>query len=317
VIVAEGLGKAFGALQAVEGVSFTVGAGEIFGLLGPNGAGKTTTVRMLAGLIGPSSGRATVDGHDVVADATTVRAMTGVLTESPGLHSRLTARQNLAYYGRLYGMVGANLEGAVDRYLDLVGLTDAADRKAGTFSKGMRQKVAIARALLHEPKVIYLDEPTSTLDPTAAKGIRDFVATLRDAGRSIVICTHNLDEAERLCDRIAIVSRTILASGTPAELRRSAGLRPTTVHLDGGVGAHALSELAATLPFVAATRITAEGLAVTLANGEADAPDLIRTLVERGARITAVGTDSVSLEDVYLGLVGPVGASVPEATDAD
>jgi ABC-2 type transport system ATP-binding protein len=177
--------------------------------------------------------------------------------------------------------------------------------------------VAIARALLHEPKVIYLDEPTSALDPTAAKGIRDFVATLREAGRSIVICTHNLDEAERLCDRIAIVSQTVLATGTPAELRRAAGLRPTTVHLDGGVGAHPLAELAETLPYVASARVTVDGLAVTLTNGEADAPDLVRALVERGARITAVATESVSLEDVYLSLVGPVGTSVPEASDGD
>jgi len=304
VIVAEDLVKRFGAVEAVGGVSFTVRAGEIFGLLGPNGAGKTTTLRMLAGLIAPTAGRATVDGLDVATDAQRVRAMTGVLTESPGLHARLTARQNLAYYGRLYGLQGAALSAAVDRYLAVVGLTDVADRKAGVFSKGMRQKVAIARALLHEPKVIYLDEPTSALDPTAAKGVRDFVATLREAGRSIVICTHNLDEAERLCDRIAIMSGTIRAEGTPAELRHAAGRQITRVSLDGGAGREPLAALATTLPFVVGVESTTDGLAVSTSHGRNDAPDLVQALVAGGARITAVGTDAASLEQVYLDLVG-------------
>ena len=196
-------------------MSFTVGDGEIFGLLGPNGAGKTTTVRMLAGLISPTAGTAIVNGHPLGETTQQIRAFTGILTESPGLHEKLTARQNLAYYGRLYGLRGARLREAVDRYLGVVEMSEYADRRVGGFSKGMRQKIAIARALLHEPEVIYLDEPTSGLDPSAAKTVRDFIATLRALGRSIVVCTHNLDEAERLCDRIGIMRGTPAAGGHP------------------------------------------------------------------------------------------------------
>ncbi|MDQ2689854.1 MAG: ABC transporter ATP-binding protein, partial [Chloroflexota bacterium] len=223
MIEALGLGKSFRSLTAVHDLSFTVGDGEIFGILGPNGAGKTTSIRMLTGLIAPSAGTARVNGLQLGADSQRIRAITGILTESPGLHDKLTARQNLGYYGRLYGLRGAALRRAVDRYLAVVGMSEAADRRVGGFSKGMRQKVAIARALLHEPEVVYLDEPTSALDPSAAKSVRDFVATLRDAGRSIVVCTHNLDEAERLCDRIGIMRGTLLTVDTPARLRRRNG----------------------------------------------------------------------------------------------
>ena len=220
MIVVSGLRKDFRSLTAVHDMSFTVGDGEIFGLLGPNGAGKTTTVRMLAGLIAPTSGIATVNGHALGDETQQIRAISGILTESPGLHEKLTARQNLAYYGRLYGLRGSRLRDAVTRYLGVVEMNEHADRRVAGFSKGMRQKIAIARALLHEPEVIYLDEPTSALDPSAAKNIRDFVSGLRDAGRSIVICTHNLDEAERLCDRIGIIRKTLIEVNTPAALRR-------------------------------------------------------------------------------------------------
>ncbi len=154
MIVAEGLGKTFRSLTAVHDLSFSVGEGEIFGILGPNGAGKTTTIRMLSGLIAPSSGTARIGDHELGRDSQRIRAMTGVLTESPGLHDKLTARQNLGYYARLYGLRGANVRRAVDRYLRVVGLTDAGDRRVAGFSKGMRQKVAIARALIHEPEVL-------------------------------------------------------------------------------------------------------------------------------------------------------------------
>ncbi len=233
MIEALALHKQFRSVTAVHDLSFTVGDGEIFGLLGPNGAGKTTSVRMLSGLIAPTSGGARVNGMELGRESQRIRAITGVLTETPGLHDKLTARANLGYYGRLYGLRGATLRRAVDRYLGVVGLADEADRRVGGFSKGMRQKVAIARALLHEPDVIYLDEPTSALDPSAAKTVRDFVATLRDAGRSIVVCTHNLDEAERLCDRIGIMRGTLLQVDTPAGLRRRNGSASVRVELVG------------------------------------------------------------------------------------
>jgi len=307
MIEVSGLAKRFGSLSAVHDLGFTVGDGEIFGILGPNGAGKTTTVRMLAGLIAPSAGHARVNGLELGRDSQRIRATTGILTESPGLHDRLTARQNLAYYARLYGLRGRNLRTAVDRYLRVVGLLDEADRRVGGYSKGMRQKVAIARALLHEPEVIYLDEPTSGLDPSAAKTIRDFVATLRDAGRSIVVCTHNLDEAERLCDRIGIMRGTLLQVDTPARLRRRNGTAAVRIDLVGARRPGSFLDLLGQLPFVEAARDEDGALLVEVRDPRADNPDLVRALVEAGARIVGVHEQAATLEQVYLDLVGEAG----------
>ena len=317
MIAVEGLERRFGIVTALRDVSFTVRAGQIYGLLGPNGAGKTTTVRILAGLIAPSAGRVRVVDLELGRDNPQIRSLTGILTESPGLHDRLTARQNLTYYGRLYGLTDTALRTAVDRYLDVVGLTDAADRRVGGYSKGMRQRVAIARALLHEPRVIYLDEPTSALDPEAAKSIRQLVATLRDEGRSIVLCTHNLDEAERVCDRIGILNGRLLAEGTPAELRRRGRAAATRVALDGGpVDASDLAAMLGSLPFVRNARAEGGDLWVELAEPRRDTPELVRELVTRGARVLAVAEDVASLEQVYLELVGERGERDPEGASA-
>ena len=307
MIEAVGLAKRFRSLTAVHDLSFTVGDGEVFGILGPNGAGKTTSVRMLAGLIGPSEGTARINGLELGRDAQRIRASTGVLTEAPGLHDKLTARQNLGYYGRLYGLRGANLRRAVDRYLGVVGLSDAADRRVGGFSKGMRQKVAIARALLHEPEVVYLDEPTSALDPSAAKTVRDFVATLRDAGRSIVVCTHNLDEAERLCDRIGIMRGTLLLVDTPARLRRRGRSATVRVDLVGARRPTSFLDLLAELPFVEGAQASDGALLVEVREPRGDNPELVRALVGAGARIVAVNEEVATLEQVYLDLVGEAG----------
>jgi ABC-2 type transport system ATP-binding protein len=317
LIAVEGLERRFGIVTALRDVSFSVRAGQIYGLLGPNGAGKTTTVRILAGLIAPSAGRVRVVDLELGRDNPQIRSLTGILTESPGLHDRLTARQNLTYYGRLYGLTDTALRTAVDRYLDVVGLTDAADRRVGGYSKGMRQRVAIARALLHEPRVIYLDEPTSALDPEAAKSIRQLVATLRDEGRSIVLCTHNLDEAERVCDRIGILNGRLLAEGTPAELRRRGRAAATRVALDGGpVDASDLAAMLGSLPFVRNARAEGGDLWVELAEPRRDTPELVRELVTRGARVLAVAEDVASLEQVYLELVGERGERDPEGASA-
>jgi len=307
MIVVEGLRKDFRALTAVYDMSFTVGDGEIFGLLGPNGAGKTTTVRMLAGLISPTAGTAIVNGHPLGETTQQIRAFTGILTESPGLHEKLTARQNLAYYGRLYGMRGARLREAVDRYLGVVEMSEFADRRVGTFSKGMRQKIAIARALLHEPEVIYLDEPTSGLDPSAAKTVRDFVASLRSLGRSIVVCTHNLDEAERLCDRIGIMRGTLLRVDTPAGLRRHGRAATVRVELNGARGPESFIGRLADLPYVTGVQAHDGTLVVELGDPSHDTPDLVAELVGAGARITSVVEDARTLEDAYLALVGEIG----------
>jgi ABC-2 type transport system ATP-binding protein len=309
VIVVEGLRRDFGQLVAVHDLSFEVADGEIFGLLGPNGAGKTTTVRMLAGLIRPTAGSASVNGHPLGEGSQRIRALTGILTEAPGLHDKLTARQNLAYYGRLYGLTGGALRAAVDRYLGVVGMGEHGDRRVGGFSKGMRQKVAIARALLHEPEVIYLDEPTSGLDPLAAKTVRDFVATLRELGRSIVVCTHNLDEAERLCDRIGIMRGTLLRLDTPAGLRRHGRNATVRVELNGARGPESFLALLARLPAVLGAQAQPEerSLLVELADPPRETPDLVAELVGAGARISGVREEAATLEEVYLDLVGEVG----------
>jgi ABC-2 type transport system ATP-binding protein len=187
-----------------------------------------------------------------------------------------------------------------------VGLADVGDRRVGGFSKGMRQKVAIARALLHEPDVVYLDEPTSALDPSAAKTVRDFVATLRDAGRSIVVCTHNLDEAERLCDRIGIMRGTLLQVDTPARLRRQNGTASVRVDLVGARRPESFLDLLGTLPFVEAARASNGSLLVEVGDPRGDNPELVRTLVDAGARIVGVAEEAITLEQVYLDLVGEV-----------
>jgi ABC-2 type transport system ATP-binding protein len=307
MIVVEGLRKDFRRLTAVHDMSFTVGDGEIFGLLGPNGAGKTTTVRMLAGLISPTAGTAIINGHPLGETTQQIRAFTGILTESPGLHEKLTARQNLAYYGRLYGLRGSRLREAVGRYLDVVEMSEFADRRVGTFSKGMRQKIAIARALLHEPEVIYLDEPTSGLDPSAAKTVRDFIATLRALGRSIVVCTHNLDEAERLCDRIGIMRGTLLRVDTPAGLRRHGRAATVRVELNGARGPESFIGRLVDLSYVSGVQAKENTLVVELADPPHETPDLVAELVGAGARITSVVEDAQTLEEAYLSLVGEIG----------
>ena len=307
MIVVEGLRKDFRALTAVHDLSFRVGDGEIFGLLGPNGAGKTTTIRMLSGLIAPTAGTAVVNGQPLGQGSQRIRATTGILTESPGLHEKLTARQNLAYYGRLYGLRGKPLRDAVVRFLGVVEMTEHADRRVATFSKGMRQKVAIARALLHDPEVIYLDEPTSGLDPSAAKTVRDFIATLRSLGRSIVVCTHNLDEAERLCDRVGIMRGTLLQVDTPAGLRRQGRAATVRVELNGARGPESFIERMADLPFVTGVQAKETSMVVEVSDPPHDTPDLVAALVALGARITSVVEEAPTLEEAYLALVGEHG----------
>jgi ABC-2 type transport system ATP-binding protein len=307
------LGRRFGDLWAVRDMDLDVAPGEVLGLLGPNGAGKTTTVRLLAALIAPSEGSATVDGRDVVTDAEAVRARIGILTETPGLYEKLSAIDNLDFFGRLHGLPAALRAERAGRLLRLFDLWDRRDDTAGTFSKGMKQKLAIARALLHDPAVLFLDEPTAALDPEAAWVVRDAIAALREAGRTIVLATHNLDEAERLCDRIAFVRHGILRVDTPVGLR---GAVPggTAVDIvlagDGPEGLDALAASIATLPGVGevrpdgAARGGGRALTVALPGGEAAIPDIVSAVVGRGGRILEVRRRSATLEDVYFEVMG-------------
>jgi ABC-2 type transport system ATP-binding protein len=299
MIVTERLSKSFGKLQAVQDLDLRVEAGEVFGFLGPNGAGKTTTVRMLSGLIGPTSGTAWVAGCEVGRQDGELRRKVGILTESPGLYDRLSAERNLGFFADLYEV--SDISGQVERYLRLLGLWDRRHEPVGGFSKGMRQKLAIARAILHEPQVVFLDEPTSALDPEAARLVREFIGELRAEGRAIVLCTHNLDEADRLCDRIAVFRTRILALDTPAALRRQLFGRSVVFHLREVSPAY-LACLQA-LPVVRAVEAVDRRLVVNLEDPERDNPRMIRALVEAGAEIQFVGELRRTLEDVYLRLV--------------
>lgn len=224
MIEIEGLTKSFGSHIAVKDVSFDVRPGEVVGLLGPNGAGKTTTLRMLSTTLRPTSGTARIAGYDVVREPDKVRASLGVLPTDPGLYGRLTAEENLRFFGRLAGLSGAELERRIDRLLKWLGMDEHRKRRTEGFSKGMRQKIALARSILHEPPVLILDEPTAGLDVSAARTIIDFIQESKAAGRTVLFSSHYLVEAERVCDRIAIIADgRIRATGTPEEICREAG----------------------------------------------------------------------------------------------
>jgi ABC-2 type transport system ATP-binding protein len=299
MIRTNGLTKKFKETLAVDGLSLEIHEGEVFGFLGPNGAGKTTTVRMLTALIGPSSGSAEVAGFQIGREDTAIRRSVGVLTESPGMYDNLSAEYNLRIYADLYDV--ADPAGQVEKYLKMLGLFDRRLDAAGTFSKGMKQKLAIARALLHEPKIIFLDEPTAGLDPEAARLVRDFIAELKKEGRTIFLCTHNLDEADRLCDRIGVFKTRLLVVDTPANLRSSIFGRKVVYHLRASDEKFVSSVRA--LPFVREAKVMESKLLVTLDDPEKQNPEIIRVLVRDGADIQFVGELRHSLEDVYLQLV--------------
>ena len=299
MIVAKGLTKRFGDVLAVDNLDMDIRPGEIFGLLGPNGAGKTTTIRMLGALIAPTSGVASIAGYELGRDDNEIRRSVVILTESPGLYDRLSAERNLSFFAELYDV--EDIAGQVERYLRLLGLWDRRGDEAATFSKGMRQKLAIARAMLHEPEVLFLDEPTAGLDPEMSRLVRKFIGELKGKGRTIFLCTHNLDEADRLCDRIAVLNGRLLAIDTPEALRNKLYDRKVVFHLGSVVPAY--EALVSEQPFVHVVETRENKLVIALDDPEINNPKLIRELVEAGADIQFVGELRHSLEDIYLRLV--------------
>src|SRR5947207_6406998 len=231
VVRTEKLTKRFGALTAVDGIDLEVHEGEVFGFLGPNGAGKTTTLRLLCALIAPTSGTAEIAGFKLGRDDPKIRAAVGILTEQPGLYERQSAWDNLVFYATLYGLPTPVAKAQAERYLRLMGLWERRTEPVVTFSRGMKQKMAIARAALHEPRVLFLDEPTTGSDPDAAKTVREFIVALRGEGRTVFLCTHNLDEADRLCDRIAFFRHRVLRIAEPDDLRAELYGRATEIRL--------------------------------------------------------------------------------------
>jgi ABC-2 type transport system ATP-binding protein len=302
LIEIEGLTKRFGDVTAVEGLTLRVEDGEVFGFLGPNGAGKTTTVRMLACLISKTSGTASIDGYDIgkSADVQKIRKTIGLLPESVGMYDDLSAYKNLDYYGRLYECSEDQRRERIEHFLRLLGLWEKRDVAAGTFSKGMKQKLAIARALIHDPKVLFLDEPTANLDPESAKTVRDFILDLKKERRTIFINTHNLDEAEKVCDRVGILKTRLVAMGATKQLLESLWGRKTVILLtkvDDAI-VSAVKRLGPRSVEVDGNRIV-----VDVGDPALDNPRMVDAIVAAGGRIQGVTELLPSLEDVYLRLV--------------
>jgi ABC-2 type transport system ATP-binding protein len=295
------LTRTFREKVAVEDLTLKVPSSTIFGFLGPNGAGKTTTVRMLAGLLPPSSGTGVVAGCPLNGDLDQLRHRIGFLTESPGLYEQLTAWQNLLFFARLYGLSEKNAQSQVEKYLKLLECWEDRHKPVGSFSKGMRQKTAIVRALAHEPEVLFLDEPSSGLDPSTARFFRDFVKSLRASGRTIFLTTHNLAEAEDVCDYVAIMKTRLILEGSQSQIRSELSGNMVTIRFTGA--AQSWVPVVRTLEFVEEVTATDSALRVNLANPQQDTPRLVRTLVEAGAELHAVEPARKTLEEIYLELV--------------
>ncbi|MDL1912281.1 ABC transporter ATP-binding protein [Chloroflexi bacterium CFX6] len=303
IIEVNDLRRTFGENAAVDGMTFTVEPGEVFGLLGPNGAGKTTTVRLLNGILPPSEGTARVFGLDPTTHGEDIRRRTGVLTETPALYERLSARENLEFFATLQEVPESDASRRVDEMLDFFELTSRANDKVEIFSKGMKQRLALARALIHKPPLLFLDEPTSGLDPEAAQQVNDLIAGLSRAnGQTVVLATHNLFEAQRLCDRVAVMNKgKILALGSLKELARK--LWPVTwvdimFHMKPRENiADALKAHRGVIQVSAGE----EALAVQVENEDV-IPEVVRHLVEKGESILRVNPRDYTLEDIYFAL---------------
>ena len=305
IIWAEGLERKFGLFTAVAGLSFEVSEGEVFGLLGPNGAGKTTAIRLLACLISPTHGSAKVCGFEVTQEPAKVRKLAGILTENPCLYERLTTYENMDFFAQAYGV--SDQQERSDRIRELLGFFDLLDRegqRVAHLSRGMKQKLAIARALVHNPRVLLLDEPTAGLDPESAIEVRTMITRLSDQRRTILLSTHRLEDAEKLCDRVMILDRgRMITNGTPESLRKGLISQPVlevTLKTDGAE----LTKLIRSIASVKALAINGrERLMITLDNPESATPEIVETIVRAGGRILSVRILEPSLEDIYLQLV--------------
>jgi len=299
-----GLGRTFDGKAAVEDLNLKVEKGEVFGLLGPNGAGKTTTIRMLACLIKQTSGTAFVNGLEIntSSDSQKIRGIVGVLPESPGLYESLSANRNLDFFAQLYGVPKNKREKRIEELLKMLDLWDRRDEPVATYSKGMKQKIAIARAFVHDPQVVFLDEPTAGLDPQASLTVREFLVALKKEGRTVFINSHHLDEVERLCDRIAVMNRTALAIGSPKDLARRYWGRTTVVELASVDDAFV--DIVRGLDFASNVRVDDGRILVDLDDPEIRNPVIVERLTRAGAKIEYVTELKRSLEDVYMKLIG-------------
>jgi len=304
LIETENLTKRFGDLTAVDDVTLRVEEGEVFGFLGPNGAGKTTTVRMLCCLISKTSGVGRIGDYEIgnSGDSQKIRKIIGLLPENVGLYDELSAYKNLDFYGRLYECSEGQRKERIEHFLKMLGLWEKRDLAAGTFSKGMKQKLAIARALIHDPQVLFLDEPTANLDPEASKTVRDFILELKKEKRTIFFNTHNLDEAERICDRVGILKTRLVTVGNPEKLRESFWGHKTVIQLERVDDTMVAAILRLGLKNIETDRSNNK-LVVNVTNPEKENPEIVNAIVSAGGRIQFVTGLIPTLEDVYLKLV--------------
>jgi ABC-2 type transport system ATP-binding protein len=302
LIDTENLTKKFGNLTAVDSVTLHVNDGEVFGFLGPNGAGKTTTIRMLCCLMSKTSGSATIGGYEIGSkkDSLKIRKMIGLVPDNVGLSEHLTAYDNLDFYGKIYDCTDTQRKENIKRFLEMLGIWEKRNVLAGTFSKGMKQKLAVARALIHEPEVLFMDEPTANLDPESAKTVRDFILELKKEKKTIFLNTHNLDEAQRICDRIAILNTKLRVTGTPDELEQAVRGRKTVISLEQVN--EAIVKVVKKLPL---KNLTIEGNKVTFEVVDPDKENwaVVEAVVLAGGHVNTVNVLGSSLEDVYLKLV--------------
>jgi ABC-2 type transport system ATP-binding protein len=303
VIVVSNLHKKYGAIEALRGVSFRVKPGEIYGLLGPNGAGKSTTIGVLCGLVVPDAGQASLNGIDVARRPVEARRVLGVVPQEVALYTEFSARDNLAFFGRLYGLRGARLAAAVDKVLATVNLADRATEPVERYSGGMLRRLNIAAGLLHEPRAVLMDEPTVGLDPQSRASILDLVRAIAAAGAAVVYTTHYLDEAERLCDRIGIIDRgSILAEGTLQELRDAAGAREI-IALRGSFAADVVSREMGRHPEYDVIKVTETELLLTVQRAEQHVAALLAAAASLG-EVREVAIRQPSLESLFIKLTG-------------
>jgi ABC-2 type transport system ATP-binding protein len=306
-VQAVGLSKRFGPIAAVSDLSFNVDAGEIFGILGPNGSGKTTTIRMLSCLISPTEGQASVGGFDIRKDPMRVREAVGVLTENPSLYERLSAYENMEFFAKAHGISDNDTRASrIKEVLEFFELWERRSNRVGTYSKGMKQKLAIARAIVHRPEVLFLDEPTSGLDPKASKNIRDLMGRLsRQEKHTILLCTHNLEDAEKLCSHVMIIDRgRTVVKGTTEELRRRIAGQPR-LEIRLREIPDRVTRAVERVEYVKRVEVDKDSgrLLIELDDVEAQTPILVRSIVEEGGLVMSVRLLEPSLEEAYLKLV--------------
>lgn len=301
MITVENLTKKFETVTAVENISFNINESEIFGFLGPNGAGKTTTIRMLSTLISQTSGKITIDNRSPESDGEYIRSIIGLLTESPGMYEKISAYDNLEYYSSFYNIPGTKRKDNIERYLKMFDLWNRKDDLVGTYSKGMKQKLALSRALIHDPKILFLDEPTAGLDPESAHMVRNFIESLKKEKTTVFLCTHNLEEASNLSDRVCIIERKIIRIATLSELQSDD--KNKRVEIVFTENASKYIKLLEEIDKIKDIQADNNRAILVIEEPEISNPLIIKKLVGNGAEILYFNEIKATLEEIYLDLI--------------